>query len=143
MANAELKNELNDLLENAESVKSLDPMKRGALKDKLLSLPDMKMRQAIEQLKDEGRELEAEDRDLAVKGVEARNEARTLHTLMLKEQRKGETAESLEKSEKILDELKKEPADTAKKGRGGLLAIVLLLMLVAAAALILKYLNYF
>lgn len=142
MANTELKNELTELLENAESVKSLEPMKRGALKDKLLSLPDKGMRQAVEQLKDEREKLTVATEEMRKMSAEARNETRTLHALSMNERRKEETVESHEQSEEILEGLKKENGGEKKGDGGGLLAAGLLLLAAGAVILLLKYFNY-
>jgi uncharacterized membrane protein YgaE (UPF0421/DUF939 family) len=142
MPSEELKNELSGLLDDAESVKSLDAMARGELKDRLLSLPDKGMRQVIEQLKDEREKLAAVGKEITAMNTEAKNEARTLHALMAREQREGEAIESNEQSESILKDLHKEAPE--KKGVMKRMALLIALLAAAATAVVLlKYFNYF
>jgi|GEM_PF-3028721 len=140
MPDEELKNELKLMLDNSRSIQTLPPMERGALKDKMLSLPEKKMRQAIEQLKDEMEKLAAVGDEILALTTEAKNQAKSMQTVIMKEQRKKEAVESGKQSEEILNGLKKEGGAKKKKG----LPILIMVALASIALLaILKYLNYF
>jgi|WetSurMetagenome_2_1015567.scaffolds.fasta_scaffold334782_2 hypothetical protein len=143
MSTLELKKELGDLLDDAQSVQSLDPLKRGALKDKLLSLPDKNMRQAVEQLRDEKVKMAKAASEITKMSVEARNEARALHSLALKEQRKGEALESEDESELILEGLKKEKGSSGKHVHRRRRFLIYIVLGVCVVLLLLKYFNYF
>lgn len=140
MPDEELKNELKLLLDNSRSIQTLPPMKRGALKDKMLSLPEKKMRQAIEQLKDEMEKLTAVGDEILALTTEAKNQTKSMQTVIMKEQRKKEAVESGKQSEEILNGLKKEGSAKKKKR----LPILIMVALASIALLaVLKYFNYF
>jgi len=144
MASEDLKTELQELLENAESLKTLNTIKRAELIKKLLSLPDLAAKKAIEQLKDEQNKLAQVDSKISDLNFKVKSEARALRALMLKNHRQIEAAAANKQSETILRELKQEnaPVKSGKNSRV-FLRLLFLLLALAAVILLLKNYNYF
>jgi hypothetical protein len=123
MANTELQNQLTALLETSPSYLSLDAMKKGEMKVKLLSLPDEQMQQAIEVFLEEQKKMAVVEKEISEASGVVKQQGHRLHTLMLKTQTEEEQQESSRSSEEILKQL---PSAVRKKGCMAMVAVLVL-----------------
>jgi len=132
MANTELQNQLAQLLENSKSYQSLDALKKGEMKMKLMNLPEEQMHQAIEVFIEEQKKMAAATQEVTDASGEVKQQSKRLHTMSLKIQSDKELEESARSSEEILKSL---PSTIRKKGCFG----VVVILLVPVAAVLLQH----
>lgn len=123
MPNTELQNQLTQLLETSPSYLSLDVMKKGEMKMKLLSLPEEQMHQAIEVFLEEQKKMYSVEKEISDVSGSVKQQGRRLHTLLLQKKTEEEQKESSRTSEDILKQL---PSAVRKKACMGMVVVLVL-----------------
>lgn len=123
MPNTELQNQLTQLLETSPSYLSLDVMKKGEMRMKLLSLPEEQMHQAIEVFLEEQKKMYTVEKEISDASGTVKQQGRRLHTLLLRNQTEEEQKESSRSSEDILKQL---PSAVRKKACMGMVVVLVL-----------------
>ncbi|MCC7197055.1 hypothetical protein IT413_02545 [Candidatus Peregrinibacteria bacterium] len=123
MPNTELQNQLIQIMESSPSYLSLDAMKKGEMKMKLLSLPEEQIHQAIAVFMEEKKNMYSAEQEISHASSSVKQEGHRLHTLLLQKETDEEQEESSRSSEEILKQL---TTATKKKGCMGVLAILAL-----------------
>lgn len=119
----ELQNQLTQLMESSPSYLSLDVMKKGEMKIRLMSLPELQMQQAVEVFLDEQKKMSSVEKEISDASGSVKQQGRRLHTLLLQKKTEEEQKESSRSSEEILKQL---PAAARKKACMGMIVVLVL-----------------
>lgn len=123
MPNTDLQNQLTQLMESSPSYLTLDVMKRGEMKIRLMGLPELQMQQAVEVFLEEQKKMFSVEKEILDASGSVKQQGRRLHTLLLQNQSEEEQKESSRSSEEILKQL---PAAVRKKACMGMVVILVL-----------------